>query len=1084
MQTSDRLQPRELSSNDDTHNHNGGYGRDRRVLLLCAVASGAAALIYQVIWNRLLLVVFGSTTAATATVVAAFMGGMALGAWLLARYGNLVRRPARLYAILELSIAAYALLVPAILLSIGGLNSLVWETYYGQPLVLGAYRLVFGVLVLALPTVVMGATLPLLLRALEGRGPSSGLVSYVYGLNALGGAAGAAASGFWLLPTLGNNRATLIGVGLNIAVSLGVYTTFRNRAAGGVHADQKSRALVTPDKQQRRLSINRLALVIAGFAAIAYEIVWTRLLVLVNGSSTYTFSLVLTIYIAGLALGSLWIGKRVDHLRSAEMTFAHLQAAVALSAVVGIWLVTKMPYAALDVYAAAGISYSTSLAISTGTTVLALLPSSFLLGAAFPVSVKMIDPGGTRLFRPFGHAYAWTALGNVTGAIAAGAGLISIMGLQGSMRLLAATSLVAALICLSTARIPSIQRSLSVLVAGSLLISLVLMGGNWDTLALTSGVFKQAPVYLGVGGGGAKLDQILSNYTTVYYREGNQSVVSVVDRPTLGATPHRLLSVDGKVDASTGADMSTQLLSGQLPVILHKAPSNILIIGLASGVTVGAVASYPQVESITVAEIEPAVVDAAKEFSAFNNRALDDTRVNLVLDDGRHFLRSTQSKFDIIISEPSNPWMSGPARLFTSEFFSEASARLEAGGLFAQWVPLYGLSTSLLKAELRTLVDIFPVVALFQVSQGDLLIVGSQQPLSSFKLDAALTGGLASTGTERENFGARLITGDQGLRAWLGQGPRNTDNNGLLEFGAPRYLLSDVLSINERVVWEAPWQADFDSWFGNTMPGGMAAKHGWSKMANAFLSDKRFDRAEFMAKRIEDGAASKELLADIAFQREDGSRARALWLEADTPTALLKLTQFDFDRGKIETAARFLDQIPILDRRDRFYYLMALVYARLGDSERALGNLAKVTDSADNGRMVLAPALREIFRWRLDPQLERNWGRFEILLNNLRRELEYERGQNIFDELLAEIENLGRSLLTRAEYRRLRQIIQTRIITPMPIYYRGVSLLWLEEHAQADSFFTRYLASLPEEDKESRAHALLALSARHRKLNK
>ena len=280
---------------------------------------------------------------------------------------------------------------------------------------------------------------------------------------------------------------------------------------------------------------------------------------LVNGSSTYVFSLLLSIYIAGLALGSLWMASRVDRLRSAPLGFAHLQAGVAVMAAAGLWLLGRMPGMSLDWFATAGLSFPSTLILSAGLTALVVLPPSFLLGAAFPVAVRMLGAGEAQLYRPFGRAYAWTAAGNVAGAVAAGTGMIAWFGLQGSLRLLAAASLVAgALALLATAGWSKTTR-LNLGVLGALLVTLVWWRPGWDPLLLTSGVYKQAPLYLGLGGRGDTLVNVLRNYRLRYYREGGQAVVSVADRPTLQDSPHRILAIDGKVDASSGADMDTQV---------------------------------------------------------------------------------------------------------------------------------------------------------------------------------------------------------------------------------------------------------------------------------------------------------------------------------------------------------------------------------------------------------------------------------------------------------------------------------------------------------------------------------------------
>jgi hypothetical protein len=370
-------------------------------------------------------------------------------------------------------------------------------------------------------------------------------------------------------------------------------------------------------------------------------------------------------------------------------------------------------------------------------------------------------------------------------------------------------------------------------------------------------------------------------------------------------------------------------------------------------------------------------------------------------------------------------------------------------------------------------------VAIYQISEGDLLIVGSQQPLATFRSITSLPWALVNDSRAAYNPGSSLITGGQGLRAWLGQGPLNTDDNGLLEFGAPEYLLSDVLSENKKAVWSAPWQEDFSFWFDDTFSGEIAGVDQWLKVAGYYLVEGRLDRAEYIGSRLSDHSDAKELLADIALLRGDRFGAYSLWRESATPSALLKLARFELEQGGISTADNFLDQVPINDRSDRFYYLKSLIHASRGEFESTLVNLNSVTNGAGDGLEIIATGLQQLFKQRLDPSYNLDWQPFKTLLDSMRRELEYEQGQQIMQDLMLAVEKSGQLLLTRAEHRSLQLIIQQHIITPMPVYYRAVAQLWLGEFALARTNFKKYLALLPETDTKSRAYTLLKLSAKN-----
>ncbi|EQD55459.1 spermine/spermidine synthase family protein, partial [mine drainage metagenome] len=353
----------------------------------------------------------------------------------------------------------------------------------------------------------------------------------------------------------------------------------------------------------------------------------------------------------------------------------------------------------------------------------------------------------------------------------------------------------------------------------------------------------------------------------------------------------------GKVDASTGKDMSTQILSGHIGMLLRPDARNVLVIGLASGVTVGSVEQWPSVRHLVVAEISPAVVRSERWFDPFNHDALHDPRVHLVIDDGRHYLNVTHRSFQVVISEPSNPWESGPARLFTRQFFALVRAHLRPDGVYVQWVPLYGLSTSLLKAEVRTFLSVFPHVVMLKVSAGDLLLVGGRQPLvprAHPPLPSAVSADLARVHSSRWDLLARFVGSTSGLRVWVGPGRFNTDDNGLLEFGAPRYLLVPTLEANIHSLRRIPWRAGLARW-GKDAP---------LRLARALLRHGALRRAAFLARRAPPGAASWTLEGDIAARRRYWVTAANLWRRAGTAPAELHLAALEFSDPRCSAPPR------------------------------------------------------------------------------------------------------------------------------------------------------------------------------------
>lgn len=758
------------------------------LVLLCFVLSGATGLVYEVAWTRSLTLVFGTTSFAVSTTLAGFMAGLGGGALLFGKLVDRWGRPLRVYALLELGIGAWALAFPALLAWLVPLYQAAWEGYRFSVLPLRVGLLLPALLV---PTALMGGTLPALMRHFEGRTEGlGGRAGLLYGLNTLGAVLGAGATGFGLLPRLGLSSTTALAATLNLAIGvvalwLSWPESGRARPPGPPHRD----AVVRP-----RDAGLLVVFAVSGFVALLSESAWTRGLTLVLGSSTYAFTIMLATFLTGLSAGSLLMARVVARDPDLLRVLGSLQAAIGIASLAAAHLFGELPLLYLHLFKA--VSGATALLVG-GQFVLAaliMLVPALLMGAVFPVVVQGLAGRGAGEL--VGRAYAANTAGAVLGALLGGFVLIPAAGIANTLILGAGLSLAIAFGVFAGSR----RHWRAASVTAVLLLALPALAPRWEALVMSSGVYKEAPLYLSLyPGPGAVFRRLLPQFRLLFYREGPTATVVVTERPSLEDHRHLALAIDGKVDASTAGDMPTQILSGHLPLLLHSPAEKVLVVGVASGVTLGAVTRHP-VRQVTAVEIEPAVVAASRLFEGFNHRPLDDPRVRLVVEDARTLLLLSRDRYDVIISEPSNPWMSGPARLFTREFFELGRARLEPGGLFVQWLQLYGMTQDSLKALLRTFQRVFPHVLLFQTAPGDLLLAGAPDPLA-MPVDQArekmrapgVAADLARVGVRDVlDLLVRFRLGDREVRAYAGDGPLNTDDNALIEFSAPWQIHLDT----------------------------------------------------------------------------------------------------------------------------------------------------------------------------------------------------------------------------------------------------------------------------------------------------
>jgi len=758
--------------------------------------SGASALVYEVVWMRRFTFVFGAMSHSVATVLAAYMGGLALGSYLLGRRMARGGDPLRTYAVLEAGIGIYALLLPLLLGMLEPVYRVAFTDWGFAPAAMVALRLALSFTVLLVPTTLMGGTLPVL-SALAGPARASGWAGLLYSLNTLGAVAGTALAGFVLLPWLGLRASIFVAVLVNLAVAAAAFAASRGGRSFAATEAPKARSTTLRMPLRSRRAAAMIAFALSGFAALAYEVLWTRVLAGSLGTTTYAFTTMLATFLLGLGIGSFWASRRAPSWADPVRTLGLIQIGAGLTALVSTPLLDRLPEAFLALAKAWGLSFGSLTAVRFVLASATMLPTTLILGTVFPAVVRLAgidedDP--ERASRSIGGLYAANTIGAIDGSVMTAFVLAPALGRQHALAgaaLLNAAVGVAILLALPSGKPAHAWRGNRAWAIGGALAALALVipaRSPWNLRVMNAGSYAYTRTLRDAGG----LDRLLEDTETVFMREDAEAMVSVW-RSVQRGRKIVSLRINGKVDASTGSDMITQRLLGHLPVMMHPAPRRALVIGVASGVTVGAVSLHP-LERIDCAEISPAVIEASRFFRDENHDALSQPNVRLHVTDGRNFLLVTGGNYDVITSEPSNPWITGITNLFTREFFRLARSHLEPGGIFCQWINLYDLSNEDLAMALRTFRDEFPTMSVWLLGTSDLLLLGGERAhdidLARIAASAArpeVARDLAEVGVRDPwSFLSLYVTDDAGVAAMAGEGRRVTDDNLALEFSAPK----------------------------------------------------------------------------------------------------------------------------------------------------------------------------------------------------------------------------------------------------------------------------------------------------------
>ena len=752
------------------------------LLVLLFIGSGCAALIYEIVWFQLLSLIVGSSAVSLGVLLGTFMGGMCVGSLFLSKYISRRQHPLRVYALLELAIAAFGLLVWWGLPYVGGLYFAI--AVHGMS---GVFlRGLFCALCLLPPTLLMGATLPAIARWVETTREGVAWLGFFYGGNIAGAVFGCLFAGFYLLRVHDMGYATYVAVAIDVAValaSLALAKVTRHAAADDATSEAAPRGpLIPPDTWPIYVTIG-----LSGATALAAEAVWTRLLSLLLGATTYTFSLILAAFLAGLGIGSSIGSILARQITNAKAALGICQLLLTAAIAWAAYTMTRqIPYWPITPGLSPNPNYQ--FQIDMVRCLWAVLPAAVLWGASFPLALAAVgedeeDPG-----RLVGTVYAANTVGGIIGALFGSLLVIAWLGTQSAQRILIGLAAISSLVVL----IP-MTKTMAAKVTSRANGAVWGMAVGLLAVVLIATVPPVPPLLVGYGRWFA--NRLANEDDFIYMGEGMNSSVAVSRLPNGVLNYHNA----GKVQASSEPqDMRLQRMLGHLTTLLPPHPRSVLVIGCGAGVTAGAVSISPAVEHETIAEIEPLVPKAvSKYFGAHNYNVVTNPKVKIEIDDARHYLLTTDQKFDAITSDPLDPWVKGAATLYTAEFFEVVKKHLNEGGVVTLFVQLYENNAAAVKSELATFFQAFPNGVVFgNTNNGggyDLVVVGQ---LGTMKIDvddierrlaspeyATVAQSLREIGFNSATDLFSTFAGNEPmLRPWLADAQINRDRNLRLQF--------------------------------------------------------------------------------------------------------------------------------------------------------------------------------------------------------------------------------------------------------------------------------------------------------------
>lgn len=703
------------------------------ILYLCFFLSGMAGLIYEVLWTKYLALCVGSTGVAQIVVLATFMGGMAIGSHLFGRVADKTRNPLKLYAYLELAAGAYALLFDGIFVLVRKvfISIATFSVLDSGGIMCG--KVLTAVLAILLPSLFLGGTFPAMgrhmVKQMHHLGPR---IARLYFLNSLGAVAGCVLAGFFLVRSFGLHLSMVIGAGFSITAALISLMLREERyieAPAGAADEAYADEFIREDASSGWGFYVVLACVsLSGAVSMMYEVAWIRLLTLVLGSTTYSFSIMLATFILGLSIGGFILSLKKKS-SGYTVIFGLSEASVGLVVLLMLPFYVRLPY----VFNQIAVSLSREPATfpvyqmcKFMLCAIVMIIPTILQGITLPAATKVLMQDVSTLGRRVGGILAINTAGTLAGAVGAGVWGLPVLGIKGTLELAAGLNCILALAILYTKMSACTRRRLipaTVFVMAIVWTWYFTGMGSWNRNVMSAGVYRnreRIPSY-------AELLEEASKRKTIFYKDGIDATIAVQD--VSEPYPQRVLVINGKVDASTGGDIVTQKMMGHLAPLLSGNIDDVLVIGAGSGASAGAVLCY-DVKTMDVVEISQDVIDASRLFESINGGYLNDPRVRVYCEDAKTFLQITKKKYNMINSYPTNPWIAGVAGIFSLEYFEDCRAHLAEGGVFAQWMHAYELEAETFYMMLETLTKVFPYYTIWNPQHTDLVIIASTGPYS------------------------------------------------------------------------------------------------------------------------------------------------------------------------------------------------------------------------------------------------------------------------------------------------------------------------------------------------------------------
>jgi spermidine synthase len=697
----------------------------------CFFVSGVAGLVYQIAWSRYLSLFLGHSSYAVVAVLVAFMGGLAIGNAIFGALADRAKKPLAFYGWLEIGIGLYAALFPWYFEFCNNLYLWAARELGGTGGQLLPLKFAFSFLTILAPTTLMGATFPMLTRFVtRSLVELRQRVAALYFTNSVGAVVGCLVADFWWIPSMGLEFTVFAAAALNFIA--GLVALVMSRVAQEGISDSATAETVPANRNEAQeyfsasdLRLAVIAIGCSGFVAMLYEVAWTRLLALALGSSTHAYSIMLITFISGISAGAALVARWKTQKRTLE-AFGWAEVALAGTVLVSMFSYERLPYWFANFSALLSRrpdAYPLYEFIQGLICFGVMFIPATCLGMTLPLASRIATAELARTGRSVGRIFAVNTLGTVMGAAVTGFWLMPRFGLPGAFAIgLALNAGIGGLILCRTRMRRVLAPAIGIGLVGT--VALVWAATQYfEPLwrgAFTQGIWRiRAATTLKAFRENGRL------FRYYYYKDGPGSTVAL--HTYAPQTNYLSLRVNGKTDAST-SDFGTQLILGHLPALLHTRATNALVIGLGSGMTASGLLRHTNIASVNVVEISPQMAEAARLFKAHNDNVFENPRFHLFLEDAKSFLKTSDQKYDIVISEPSNPWMAGVSAVFSVEFYQSCADRLAEGGVMVQWIQITETSDQTLQTMIKTFTTVFPFVSVWRSQDHDIVLVGTPKP--------------------------------------------------------------------------------------------------------------------------------------------------------------------------------------------------------------------------------------------------------------------------------------------------------------------------------------------------------------------